>query len=86
MSLGEICKEWTPLDHRNKMALVTRLQASNKQETANDITRNLASLQFESALTDEEKCLIGMRTRNHAISVTQCALITSAIDIFSRAR
>ncbi|GFR96932.1 NADP-dependent oxidoreductase domain-containing protein 1-like [Elysia marginata] len=68
------------------MALVTRLQASNKQETANDITRNLSSLQFESALTDEEKCLIDMRTRNHAISVTQCALITSAIDIFSRAR
>ncbi|GFO04130.1 NADP-dependent oxidoreductase domain-containing protein 1-like [Plakobranchus ocellatus] len=68
------------------MALVTRLQASSKQETTNDITRNLSSLQFESALTDEEKNLIPMRTRNHAISVTQCALITSAIDIFSRAR
>ncbi|RUS72948.1 hypothetical protein EGW08_019288 [Elysia chlorotica] len=68
------------------MALVTRLQAANKQDATNDITRNLSSLQFESALTDEEKCLIGMRTRNHAISVTQCALITSAVDIFSRAR
>ena len=86
MRLRWFYKEWAPLDHRNKMALVTRLQAASKQDATNDITRNLSSLQFESALTDEEKCLIGMRTRNHAISVTQCALITSAVDIFSRAR
>ncbi|XP_005094709.1 NADP-dependent oxidoreductase domain-containing protein 1 [Aplysia californica] len=68
------------------MALVTRLQASQKQETTNDITRNLLSLQFESALTDEEREFLDLRARNHAISVTQCALVTVMVDIFKKAR
>ena len=75
-----------PLIHRYKMALVTRLQASVKSEQTNDITRNLPSLQFESALTDEEKQFLELRARSHAISVTQCALTTVMVDIFKKAR
>jgi len=72
--------------HRNKMALVTRLQASVKSEPTNDITRNLPSLQFESALSEEERLFLDLRVRNHAISVTQCALVTVMTDIFKKAR
>ena len=79
-------REWPPIAHRNKMALVTRLQASVKSEPTNDITRNLPSLQFESALTEEERLFLDLRVRNHAISVTQCALITVMTDIFKKAR
>lgn len=79
--------ELFPRNPRNKMALVTRLQNSQaSQEATNDITRNLLSLQFESALNDEERELLVLRARSHAISVTQCALSTVMVDIFKKTR
>ena len=62
------------------MALMTRLQKA-PQDNANDITKNLFSLQFESALNDEEKELLHLRARSHAISVYHCAQATYFVEI-----
>ncbi|XP_076464346.1 NADP-dependent oxidoreductase domain-containing protein 1-like [Babylonia areolata] len=67
------------------MALMTRLQKS-PQDNANDITKNLFSLQFESALTEEERELLHLRARSHAISVYQCAQATYFVEILREIR
>jgi len=69
-----------------KMALVSRLQASVRPEPANDITRNLPSLQFDAALTEDEKQLLPLRARAHALAVTQCALATATVDVLKKAK
>ncbi|KAL8613758.1 hypothetical protein ACOMHN_029615 [Nucella lapillus] len=67
------------------MALMTRLQKPT-QDNANDITKNLFSLQFESALSEEEKELLHLRARSHAISVYQCAQATYFVEILREIR
>lgn len=67
------------------MALMTRLQKSS-EDNANDITKNLLTLQFESALTEEEKELLHLRARSHAIAVYQCAQATYFVEILKEIR
>ena len=67
------------------MAVVPRLQAEEIEDLG-DITSNLTSLQFESALTDEEKSLIHLRRRSHAHTVTVCAQATYFVSILNEAR
>ena len=67
------------------MAVVPKLQQSEIDEIG-DITVNLQSLSFESALSEDEKQLIGLRKRSHALSVTACAQATYFISVVNEAR
>ena len=51
-----------------------------------DITRNLKSLQFESALEEDETCYLPLRARSHAISLSMCAQATYLTCILNEAR
>ena len=64
------------------MALVPRVEDVD----ISDITNNLPSLQFESALTGEETKLLGLRKRSHALTVTACAQATYFVSILNEAR
>lgn len=68
------------------MALMKRLQKSAVDITPIDITHNLESLQFESALDDAEKQLLVLRKRSHALTVTACAQATFVANILHEAR
>jgi hypothetical protein len=72
------------------MALV-RYQANLKKnaltkEDFEDITDNLVSLQFESALAYDEKELLYLRPRSHALTAIACAQATYFVSILSEAR
>ena len=69
-----------------KMALATRLQKPVEENNAVDITANLLTLQFESALTDEEKELLYLRKRAHALTVNSCAQAAFLVSILNEAR
>ncbi|ESO83530.1 hypothetical protein LOTGIDRAFT_133318 [Lottia gigantea] len=68
------------------MALTQVKQNSSINDNPNDITRRLPSLQFESALTDEEKELLSLRPRSHAITVSICGHSVFLVDILSEVR
>jgi hypothetical protein len=68
-----------------KMAVVPKLNSEEIEELG-DITSNLPSLQFQSALTDEEKSLVHLRKRSHAHTVTVCAQATYYVTILNEAR
>lgn len=68
------------------MALATRLQKPVEETTAVDITKNLLTLQFESALTEEEKELQYLRKRAHALTVNSCAQAAFLVSILNEAR
>lgn len=69
-----------------KMALVARLQKTVPEQTNADITNNLETLQFESALTEEEKQLLRLRAISHAQTVSACAQATFLVSILHEAR
>ena len=71
---------------RNKMALATRLQKPVEENHVGDITENLVTLQFENALTDEEKELLYLRKRAHALTVNSCAQAAFLVSILNEAR
>ncbi|XP_072031750.1 NADP-dependent oxidoreductase domain-containing protein 1-like [Amphiura filiformis] len=54
--------------------------------TVGDITKDLPSLQFENALTEEEVSYIDLRARSHAITVSACAQATYLAAILNEAR
>ena len=56
------------------------------EDDSNDITRNLHSLQFDNALTEEEKQLMVLRKRSHALTVSACAQATYLVSILNEAR
>ena len=64
------------------MALVPKVEDADIV----DITNNLPSLQFESALTEDERQLIVLRKRTHALTVTSCAQATYFVSILNEAR
>ena len=68
------------------MALATRLQKPLEENTAVDITENLQTLQFESALTDAEKELQYLRKRAHALTLYSCAHAAFLVSILNEAR
>ena len=68
------------------MALATRLQKPVEETTAVDITKNLLTLQFESALTEGEKELQYLRKRAHALTVNSCAQAAFLVSILNEAR
>jgi len=68
------------------MALATRLQQPLEDKTPADITSNLPSLQFESALGDDEKQFQYLRKRAHCLTVTSCAQATYLVSILNEAR
>jgi hypothetical protein len=68
------------------MALATRLQQPIEDKSPSDITLNLSSLQFESALDQDEKELQYLRKRAHALTVTSCAQATYLVSILHEAR
>ena len=72
--------------HRNKMALMTRLKKSSTESAPADITSNLPTLQFESALTEAEKECLSLRARTHAMVVSACAQATYFVTILNEAR
>jgi hypothetical protein len=51
-----------------------------------DICHNLQSIQFESALTDEEAGLLYLRKRAHALTVFNCAQATYFASVLSETR
>ena len=59
-----------------------------KKESSNiaDITDNLPSLQFDSALSNEEKNLLVIRKRAHAQNATACAQATYFVSVLNQAR
>ncbi|XP_070576714.1 NADP-dependent oxidoreductase domain-containing protein 1-like [Ptychodera flava] len=56
------------------------------KSNVSDITRDLPSLQFENALTDEERGYLVLRARCHAINVSLCAQAAYFIAILNDAR
>lgn len=68
------------------MALAKRLQQPNEEKDTADITLNLPSLQFESALNEEEKQLQYLRKQAHALAVTSCAQATFLVYTLNEAR
>lgn len=69
------------------MELVQRLQQKVKTEPPPvDITDNLQTLQFESALSDDEKSILYLRIRSHALTVTACAQATYFASVLNEAR
>ncbi|KAK3597347.1 hypothetical protein CHS0354_034590 [Potamilus streckersoni] len=68
------------------MALATRLQKASADQVPVDITINLKTLQFQSALTEEEKELLFLRARSHALTVFACAQATYLVSILNEAR
>jgi len=71
---------------RNNMALMTRLKNNTTDPLPVDIANNLETLQFESALTEEEKEFLHLRNRTHAITVSACAQATFFVKILHEAR
>ena len=67
------------------MAVVPKLRQEEIEELG-DITCNLQSLLFESALTDDEIRLLHLRKRSHALTVTACAQATHFVSILNEAR
>ena len=67
------------------MALVPKLR-EEEFEDLGDITHNLPSLQFESALTDEEMESLHMRKRSHALTVYTCAQATYFASVYNETR
>ena len=63
-----------------------RLQKSAVDITPVDITHNLESLQFESALNEDEKQLLVLRKRSHAMVVTSCTQATFFANLLHEAR
>ena len=51
-----------------------------------DITSNLPSLQFESALSDEQKQLLILRKRSHALTISACAQALYLVSVLNEAR
>lgn len=68
------------------MALAKRSHKSDDVENFDDVTRNLPSLQFESVLSDEEKELLPLRARSHALTAHACAQATYYACVLAEAR
>ena len=56
------------------------------ENESNDITTDLPSLQFESALSEEENELLVLRDRSHALTVSACAQATYFVSVLNEAR
>ncbi|XP_078000954.1 NADP-dependent oxidoreductase domain-containing protein 1-like [Glandiceps talaboti] len=56
------------------------------KQSVSDITRDLPTLQFENALTEEERSYLVLRARSHAINVSLCAQASYFIAILNEAR
>lgn len=64
-----------------------RLQQKVKTEPQPvDITENLQTLQFESALSEDEKKILDLRIRSHALTVTACAQATYFASVLNEVR
>ncbi|ELU12913.1 hypothetical protein CAPTEDRAFT_198713 [Capitella teleta] len=61
-------------------------KVTTNDDNFEDITENLATLQFESALTAEEKELLNLRPRSHALTAFACAQATYFVAVLSEAR
>ena len=70
------------LNMATKVSLLQGALGNNKQ----DITRNLPSLTFESALDEEELLLLHLRQQSHAHTVLACATSTFLVHILNEAR
>ncbi|CAH1790765.1 unnamed protein product, partial [Owenia fusiformis] len=70
-----------------RMALVTKPTSTGTSiENVTDITNNLPTLQFESALSEDERLLLPLRARTHAITVTACAQAAYFVSILNEVR
>lgn len=58
----------------------------SSQEDKQDITRNLPSLTFESALDDNELLLLHLRQQSHAHTVQVCASSAFLISVLNEVR
>ena len=67
------------------MALIAQ-DVNDKFETKHDITENLTSLQVECALRNEEKQLLYLKSRYHAVCLHQCAHVTFFVDLVRKIR
>lgn len=60
--------------------------SQNNSEDKQDITRNLPSLAFESALDEDELLLLHLRQQSHAHTVIACASSAFLINILNELR
>jgi len=60
--------------------------STEEDDSGIDITESLGSLNFEDALSDEEKQLVHLRKRSHALTATACAQATYFVCILNEAR
>ena len=67
------------------MALIQSVKSEDVEEIG-DITSNLETLQFQSALTGEERRLYYLRKRSHALTVLVCAQATAVSTYLNEAR
>ncbi len=58
----------------------------SEQNDIGDITNKLPSLQFESALSGDEKAELVLRKRSHAITVAGSAQATYLVSVLNEAR
>ncbi len=62
------------------------LDIGGQGNVVGDITRDLPSLKFENAISEEESPYLILRARSHAITVSACAQATYFAAILNEAR
>ena len=70
------------------MSLQKRLSTHGQpdSENVNDMTSDLSSLNFETALSPEELQYLPLRVRHHCFSVTSCAYAVYIVSTFNELR
>ena len=70
------------------MSLQKRLSSHElaTHQNANDMTSDLASLNFETSLSPEELAYVPLRARHHCFSVTSCAYAVYLVSAFNELR
>ncbi|KAK3094039.1 hypothetical protein FSP39_023312 [Pinctada imbricata] len=68
------------------MASTSAKSGQDEETLPADITQNLKTLQFESALSDDEKQLLHLRERSHALTVAGCVHATFMARLLQEAR
>ncbi|KAI0222767.1 NADP-dependent oxidoreductase domain-containing protein 1 [Lamellibrachia satsuma] len=74
------------MEASNMATTVAEVISAEEDNSGVDITESLESLKFIDALSDEEKQLVHLRKRSHALTATACAQATYFVCILNEAR
>ena len=58
----------------------------SKSKNVNDMTSDLSSLNFETAISSEEQVYLPLRARHHCFSVASCACAVYIVSTFNEFR